>query len=93
MKGFLDYCREMQTYADVAHAIMDIRLFNGWTQQELAMRSGVPLSRIRSYENMDRLPDLDTLNRLAKTGGYLVRISLEQMDPNEVKTPKGALDN
>ena len=92
-KSFADYAKEMQVAADVAHAIMDIRLYNGWTQKDLARLTGVPLRKIRQYEKMEKLPTLNALKKMAKAGGYTVRISLEQIDPDEVKVPHGALDD
>lgn len=77
-EDFAAYSREMQVSADIAHAIMDVRLHNGWTQKDLARKAGVSQADISRYENMDKLPNVATLKKIAGAGGYIVRITFEK---------------
>lgn len=88
-KDFADTYKDMRVAMDIADALMTIRLYNGWTQKELAKRAKVSQADISRYENMEKLPRVSTLKRIAKAGGYIVRISLEQIDPDEVKQADG----
>jgi transcriptional regulator with XRE-family HTH domain len=45
------------------------RLGRGWSQTQLANRSGIPKSRISRYENDHLLPSIPTLERLAAALG------------------------
>jgi transcriptional regulator with XRE-family HTH domain len=48
----------------IGEALRRLRLANGWTQLELAERSGVNNTSLSGYENGDRLPHLSTVARL-----------------------------
>lgn len=64
----------------------NIKLFRkqkGWTQVELAQKLGCSQAMITAYENAQKRPDLDKINRLAQLFG----ISTDQLLGNE-KPPK-----
>ena len=48
-------------------ALRLMRARHGWTQEELARRSGVGKARISGYENGTTQPTLETLDRLLRT--------------------------
>lgn len=41
----------------------------GWTQKEFSEKLGIPYSTYSNYENDNREPDLDTINRIAEALG------------------------
>lgn len=53
-------------YADIAENIVRERQKNGWTQEELAKRSGVRLSKLRNIETVRSRIWLSELQNLAK---------------------------
>ena len=76
-KDFAEYSEEMQVAADIAKAIMELRMTNGWTQKELAKRAGVSQADISRYENMEKLPNVATLKKIAAAGNCALRVRFE----------------
>ncbi|MDP9477672.1 MAG: helix-turn-helix domain-containing protein [Actinomycetota bacterium] len=67
-------------YVDVAGRIFDLRHERGWSQSELARRSGVHNVTISRLEGEIEAPRLVTLRKLAKAFDVPV---------GELKEPKG----
>ena len=59
--------------------LRDLREAAGWTQIELATRLGVANSTVSQYEGDRRVPDAETLLRLAQ----LFKVSLDHLLGNE----------
>ncbi|MEW6447710.1 MAG: helix-turn-helix transcriptional regulator [Bacillota bacterium] len=59
---------------DLSNRLKTLRKFKGWTQEELAARTGVTRDTIAGYESKvkQRQPNPDMLVRLAKTFGVSV---------------------
>jgi len=74
---FRKHWMEMQTAADIADAIMDTRIKQDLSREDLARLSGVRAANIRKYEELDKCPDIPTLKRLAEALGCTVRIRFE----------------
>ena len=45
--------------------IFDLRMREGWTQEDLARESGVPAATISRLENNERTPRFSTIRKLA----------------------------
>jgi transcriptional regulator with XRE-family HTH domain len=56
----------LMTFAD---KLKELRLDRGWTQEQLANRSGVPLWTVRGLEQGKRTPSWDSVVRLARAFG------------------------
>ncbi|MBN9518771.1 helix-turn-helix transcriptional regulator [bacterium] len=56
----------MPTFADV---LRNLRTEAGWTQQQLADKSGIPISSIRGHEQGQRVPSWASVVKLAKALG------------------------
>ena len=52
--------------------IKELRKAKGWTQEELARRSGVSRVSINRYENGERIPDLITARMIATALGCTI---------------------
>ncbi|HEY2737077.1 MAG TPA: helix-turn-helix domain-containing protein, partial [Thermoanaerobaculia bacterium] len=52
--------------ADIAHTLRDIRLQNGWSQEELASKAEMPLATIREYESNPESLSAATAGRALK---------------------------
>lgn len=76
-EAFAEHCRWMQVNADVADALMLFRLSHDLTQKEMAQRCGLPIREIKSLENMDGNPTLNTIKKIAKATGKTARIVFE----------------
>jgi len=61
--------------------IREVRARTGMTQSELAEKSGVPQSKISTYENARVLPDIPTLITLAESAGFELEFTLTERDP------------
>lgn len=48
-----------------ARSLKSLRAWRGWTQMELASKSGVSRDAITSYETQKRVPSLETVSKLA----------------------------
>lgn len=59
--------------------LKNIRKIRGLTQKELAQKSGITRESIGNYERGDRIPPVDTLNKIAKALG---------VTPNDLIGPK-----
>lgn len=60
----------------VGRRIRSLRVDKGWTCEQLAERSGIPVSTIQSYERGKRVMRLDNAVKLAEVFGCAVdRIS------------------
>lgn len=55
--------------AAIAATVRAERAARGWTQQEIARRSGVPYGSIRRIEDETRVADVAQADRLAKAFG------------------------
>ena len=60
--------------------VREIRNKRGLTQVELAERCGVPQSRISAIENGSRVPNIETVLRLAKALGCKVTTLMSVFD-------------
>ena len=67
---------ELTAEYDVAKAVMQARIDEGLTQQQLAERTGMNASNISRLETGGSLPTLRTLKQLAKGMGKNLEISL-----------------
>ena len=65
---------EMNPEYDVAKAVMQARIDEGLTQQQLAERTGMNASNISRLETGGSLPTLRTLQQLAKGMGKTLEI-------------------
>jgi transcriptional regulator with XRE-family HTH domain len=52
-----------------ARALQDLREAAGWSQVELARRSGTPINSLRNWEQGRVLPRIDAATRLARALG------------------------
>ena len=59
----------------IGRMVMDARLLQNMTQEELAMQTGVPLSNIKVIETGKRNPNLDMLEKLAKGLGMQLKVA------------------
>lgn len=68
----------------LAEKIMMLRKKNGWSQEELAMRTGVSRQSVSKWESTASIPDLDKIIKLSEVFGvstdYLLKDSLEVPD-------------
>lgn len=55
---------------ELGAALAVLRVVRGWSQQDLALASGVPASSISNYERAKTLPALRTLSRLVGAMGF-----------------------
>lgn len=62
---FKKYCEEMEPNSDIAKAIVNARLAQGLTQNELSKLSGISQADISRLESCDMNPSLKTLRRIA----------------------------
>lgn len=75
---FRAYCEERQVDTDIANALTRRRYEQGLSREELAAKSGVPVRQIKKFEDLDKLPSLKTLKRLADALGCTVRVEFVQ---------------
>ena len=59
----------------IGRMVMDARLLQNMTQEELAMQTGVPLSNIKVIETGKGNPNLDMLEKLAKGLGMQLKVA------------------
>jgi transcriptional regulator with XRE-family HTH domain len=52
--------------------IKELRLNKGWSQEELAKKSGVGRISIIRYENNERIPQVDVASRIANALGCTI---------------------
>lgn len=64
-----------QPECEVARSIVEARLAEGMTQQELASRSGMKASNLCRLENGNGNPSVATLNKIARGLGKRLKIS------------------
>lgn len=62
----------------IAQAVFDLRTQRGWSQGELAQRSGTKQPAISAVENAVTLPTLGKLLRIADALGVRVKVTLEE---------------
>lgn len=55
--------------AFIGQRIADARKEGGWTQDEIAAKSGIDSSNIRKYENGRAMPNIHSLVRIAEALG------------------------
>ncbi|MDY2656417.1 MAG: helix-turn-helix transcriptional regulator [Candidatus Limiplasma sp.] len=64
--------------------IKELRLNKGWSQEELAKKSGVGRISIIRYENNERIPQVDVASRIANALGCTIDELLgETIDPDQ----------
>lgn len=64
--------------------IKELRLNKGWSQEELAKKSGVGRISIIRYENNERIPQVDVASRIANALGCTIDELLgEKKDPDQ----------
>lgn len=61
-------------YRNLISQLTDARIQKGWTQYELAKRSGVSHTTISRIEALEYQPLLETLLKIADALGYYVKI-------------------
>lgn len=59
----------------IGRMVMDARMLQNMTQEELAMQTGVPLSNIKVIETGKGNPNLDMLEKLAKGLGMQLKVA------------------
>ncbi|WP_346894038.1 helix-turn-helix transcriptional regulator [Clostridium sp. UBA871] len=69
--------------------IKRLRIYNGWTQNDLANKSGVSRVSIGNYERNDRTPPADILNKISIALGVSVNDLLE----NDLNFSKKIIDS
>lgn len=74
---FRNHYERNQVAMDISRAITDGRVRKHWTQENLAKRSKVPLSKIRKYEELGEMPPWEHLKRIAEALGCFVRLKFE----------------
>ncbi len=79
--------RDVDQDVDIAGRIFEFRMARGWTQVELARRSGVNHVTISKLEGAQTFPRLVTLRKLAAAFNVSVRYLLDDTQP--VTTAKG----
>lgn len=62
------------SYRHLIAQLTDARIRKGWTQYELAKRSGVSHTTIARIEALEYQPLLETLLKIADALGYYVKI-------------------
>lgn len=62
------------SYRYLISQLTDARIQKGWTQYELAKRSGVPHTTISRIEALEYQPLLETLLKIADALGFYVKI-------------------
>lgn len=71
---FRAYYEARQVDMDISNALVRQRYEQGLSQDDLAKKSGVPVRQIKEFEDLDKLPSLKTLKRLATALGCTVRL-------------------
>lgn len=59
----------------IGRMVLDARMLQNMTQEELAMQTGVPLSNIKVIETGKGNPNLDMLEKLAKGLGMQLKVA------------------
>ena len=72
---------------DVLDSITQLRLARGWTQYELAKRSGLPRSTISTWYARNQMPTLWTLDRICRAFGITQSRLFREGEDAVVLTP------
>ena len=81
----------MSLQTDFGEALREARKRMGWSQSELAERSGVHLNTVSQVERGGADPRLSTLLALGHTLGVELNVSINGMPPSDGSTQVGAL--
>mgnify|MGYP000884967108 FL=1 len=73
--------RHRQLMVTIANNLRILRKSKGWTQHDLAKKSGVSRVSIARFETASRMPDFDTMCSLADALGVSTEIFRENL-PN-----------
>lgn len=68
---------ELEPEMNIIRAIVDTRIAQNLTQQELAAKTGIAQTEISRIENGTRNPSLKILQRLADGMGMVLKVSFE----------------
>lgn len=80
------------TVKDILTAILEHRTQRGWTEYELAERSGLPQSTISSWYRKNMVPTLPSLEKICASFGItLAQLFAEQDEPVVLTPPQRGL--
>ena len=81
-QAFAEAYYRLEPHKQLAMAVIRARIQNGWSQQQLSVRSGVARNTISAIEHMAANPTLETMQNLAKALGLKLTLTLEvELEP------------
>ncbi|MED1287217.1 helix-turn-helix transcriptional regulator [Bacillus mycoides] len=69
---------ELETAAYLVEKVKNVREDLGWTQRDLAEKTGLKQPAIARIESGHTIPRLDTIAKMAKAMGYKITLSSEE---------------
>ncbi len=65
---------EAEMVADVVNELIEARVKKGWTQRDLAQKTGLKQPAIARFESLDSIPVLDTVAKIALSLGVKLTV-------------------
>jgi transcriptional regulator with XRE-family HTH domain len=73
---------------DIGHNIKKFRKYKNWTQKQLANECGLSKNAIWNYENKNRIPTIETVNKIADA----LHVSLNELNKFEYNIYEEAVE-